>query len=102
MRHGDLTRQILFQGASEGLEMLTLKSGLGLLPFSVDVHATQWGTLLRLIHAVETGSTRLGYAIDENTMLIVDSGRIRVIGEGQVYRVQSAEKHRVEVAILLP
>lgn len=49
------TRAILFQGASEGLELITLDTGLGLVPFSIDVHASQLGTLTRLVHAVELG-----------------------------------------------
>jgi len=38
----------------EDLDELTVRPGLGLVPFLVDVHAAQWGTLNRLVHAVLT------------------------------------------------
>src|SRR4051812_38498372 len=41
--------------AGEDLDAVTIARGLGLVPFAVDVHAAQWGTLGRLVHAVEAG-----------------------------------------------
>lgn len=81
-------RQILFQGASEGLEALTVEMGLGLVPFSVEVHASQWGTLTRLIHAVDTGLASEGWGLDENTLLEVQDGALAVYGQGHAYHVQ--------------
>jgi cyanophycinase len=57
------------------------------VPFAVDVHATQWGTLTRLVHAVGAGLVDEGWAIDEGTVLVVDDGSTRVEGLGSAYRV---------------
>ena len=48
---------------------MTVVAGLGLVPFGVDVHAAQWGTLGRLIHAVEAGLVAEGWALDEGALL---------------------------------
>ena len=55
VQRGERVRQVLFQGASEGCDLLDTRQGLGLVPSTVDVHASQWGTLTRLIHAVALG-----------------------------------------------
>ena len=81
------TRPILFVGASEGLDPLTVSAGLGLVPFAVDVHASQWGTASRLLHAVDLGLVGAGWAIDENTVLQVENSTISIYGQGQAYRV---------------
>lgn len=36
---------MLFEGASEGLDVLSVRPGLGVVEGAVDVHASQWGTL---------------------------------------------------------
>ena len=48
--------------------------GLGLVPFAVDVHATQWGTLTRLVHAVDAGLVAEGWAVDNGTVLVAGDG----------------------------
>lgn len=96
---GERRRGILFAGAGEGLELLTVEPGLGLAPFAVDVHASQWGTLLRLVHAVARGLVAEGWAIDENTMLALDGGQVAVSGHGQAYLVRRAAGGGVTVAI---
>jgi cyanophycinase len=96
---GERRRGILFAGAGEGLELLTVERGLGLAPFAVDVHASQWGTLLRLIHAVDRGLVPEGWAIDENTLLEVESGQLAVYGRGQAYHVRRSEGGGVTVTI---
>lgn len=84
--------------AGEDLEQLTVHQGLGLVPFAVDVHATQWGTLTRLTHAVRAGLAPEGWAIDEGTVLICDGERVRVEGLGSAYRVSGGEGEvRLEV-----
>lgn len=83
-------RQVLFQGAGEGLDRVEVRPGLGLAPGAVDVHASQWGTLLRLVHAVDLGLAPHGWAIDENTALLLGAGEPRAVGAGQVYRVERA------------
>lgn len=60
------SREILFVGASEGLDPLTVKPGLELVPFAVEVHASQMGTLNRLIHAVELGLMAEGWATNKS------------------------------------
>ena len=82
---GGTERQILFQGAGEGLRPLTVLPGLGLLPCAVDVHASQWGTLSRLVQAVDLGLVDAGVAIDENTSLVVTGDSGRVVGAGHVF-----------------
>jgi len=73
--------------AGEDLEPLTVRPGLGLVPFAVDVHATQWGTLTRAVHAVRAGLVGEAWAIDEGTVLIHDAAGLRVRGLGSAYRV---------------
>ena len=61
------------------------------MTFAVDVHATQWGTLTRLVHAVGAGLVDEGWAIDEGTVLVLDDGAVRVEGLGSGYRVAPRE-----------
>ncbi|GAB4208921.1 MAG: hypothetical protein OHK0022_39170 [Roseiflexaceae bacterium] len=84
---GGQPRAMLYQGAGEGLGPLTVEPGLALAPFSVDVHASQWGTLLRLIHAVDLGRVEEGWAIDEDTMLVLGPQGQHLYGRGHAYRV---------------
>lgn len=92
-------REILFMGAGEGIDPLTVRSGLGLVPFAVDVHASQMGTLTRLVHAVESGLVAEGWAIDENTMLVVDGRTVRIHGQGHGYRVRRNREDAVTITI---
>jgi cyanophycinase len=80
-------RDVCAEEAGEDLEQLAVRDGLGLVPFAVDVHATQWGTLTRLVHAVGAGLVDEGWAIDEGTVLVIDDGSVRVEGLGSAYRV---------------
>jgi cyanophycinase len=73
--------------AGEDLDELEVRDGLGLVPFAVDVHATQWGTLTRLVHAVTAGLVDAGWAIDEGTVLVLDGEAVRVHGLGSAYHV---------------
>lgn len=98
-QRGDTVRPILFQGASEGLDLLTIKTGLGLVPLAVEVHASPMGTLTRLIHAVEMGWVNEGWAIDENTLLQVTGDQRQVFGAGHVYHVQRSEGSAATVTI---
>ena len=98
----DETREMLFQGASEGLDAITVRDGLGLVPFAVEAHASQLGTLTRLIHVVESGLAPEGWAIDENTLLQVDAGKIVVYGRGHAYRVWRETVQKVAITIHTP
>jgi cyanophycinase len=84
-RLGD--REVCAEEAGEDLDQLAVRDGLGLVPFAVDVHATQWGTLTRLVHVVGAGLIDEGWAIDEGTVLVVEGRSIRVAGLGSAYRV---------------
>ena len=52
--------QVCPEDAGEDLEELTVVPGLGLVPFAVDVHCAQWGTLPRLLAAVRAEPGRDG------------------------------------------
>lgn len=93
----DQITQVIYQGAGEDLDPITVKKGLGLVPFSVDVHASQWGTLTRLLHAVDLGLVQSGWAIDENTLLTAGE-TIAIYGKGQAYAVSPTR----QVTIHLP
>ena len=70
------------------------------MPYTVDVHASQWGTLTRLIHAVALGLVGPGWGIDEDTMVDVRSDRSRVYGSGHVYVVRLTSDGTPNVTIL--
>lgn len=84
--------EISSENASEDFDLLDVRGGLNLVPFAVDVHATQWGTLSRLIHSISAGLTNEGWAIDENTMLEICEKSISVRGAGSAYRVRGSKK----------
>ncbi|MBK8904394.1 MAG: hypothetical protein IPM53_24665 [Anaerolineaceae bacterium] len=92
-------RAMLFKGASEGLDPITVQDGLGLVPFAIDVHASQMGTLTRLIHAVELGFVTEGWAIDENTVLQFEENEISIFGQGHAYRVWRDTQHPVHITV---
>lgn len=75
------------EDAGEDLDQVTVTTGLGLVPFAVDVHAAQWGTLPRLLAAVRSGSVAAGVAVDEDTALVVDGEDLRVRGLGMAHVV---------------
>ncbi len=83
---------VLDPDAAEDLDELTVQEGLGLVPFAVDVHAAQWGTLARMITAVEQGLVTRGAAIDERTALVIDDDAMRVEGHGNVWWVEPGDE----------
>jgi len=72
---------------AEDLDTLTVRPGLGLVPFMVDVHAAQWGTLYRLVHGLTAHDEAEGWAIDEDTALEVTDAVVTVHGSGAATRV---------------
>lgn len=99
LERGGVSRAMLFQGAAEGLHALTVEQGLGLVSFAVEGHASQWGTLLRLIHAVESGAAEAGWAIDENTQLELRGGEPTIAGLGHAYHVERRSDTGVIVTV---
>ncbi len=75
------------EDSNEELDPVTVVDGIGLVTGAVDVHASQWGNLSRLIAAVEAGLVPHGTAIDECTT--VGPGG-HVIGAGRAWRVSPA------------
>lgn len=84
-------REVCSEEWSEGLEDVTFLPGLGLVPFAVDVHASQAGTLGRAISAVHSRLVDEAVAIDEDTAVVVQPGRqrnLRVMGKGNAWVVE--------------
>jgi cyanophycinase len=79
---------------SEGLGAVVLGPGLGLVPFTVDAHAAQAGTLGRAVALVGHGLVARAVAIDEDTCLAVATStqpeQGRVSGSGSVWNVTPA------------
>ncbi|MFE0511102.1 cyanophycinase [Streptomyces sp. NPDC058964] len=81
------------EDTAEDLAEIDVRPGLGLVPFGVDVHAAQWGTLPRLVAAVARGYVPYGVAIDENTLVEVDAGgHARVSGLGRAHALRPADR----------
>lgn len=78
--------------ASEGLDEVELREGLGLVDLTIDVHAVQAGTLARLVAAAEAEFVTAGLAIDEDTALVVGEGALEVRGTGSVWRVVAGDE----------
>jgi len=90
---------VLDPDLAEDLEFLEVQPGLGLTDFAVDVHASQWGTVTRLMHAVDQGMVSNGCAIDEDTMLQITGGIVTVFGLGQAYLIRKVDTGRLLVEI---
>ena len=67
----------------EGCPRSHWSRGLGLVPFTSDVHAAQAGTLSRAVAIVDNGLVPRSVAIDEDTV-VVDDG-LRVLGTRSVW-----------------
>ncbi len=71
-------------------DRLRMGPGLGLLPSTViDVHFTQRGRLPRLVAAVTRHPSHLGIGIDEDTAVLIRTGRFDVLGRGDVVTVDA-------------
>jgi cyanophycinase len=103
-RDGGAPLAVCTEEAGEDLDLVEPRRGLGLVPFAVDVHATQWGTLTRLVHAVALGLVAEGVAIDEGTCVEVPAGagagELRVHGFGSAYRVRLEPSGGATVTLL--
>ncbi len=90
-------RAVCPEDAGEDEDDLLVAEGLGLVPFAVDVHAAQWGTLGRLVAAVRSGAVASGVALDEGTALAVVDGAVSVRGSGAAHVVLEADDGSVVV-----
>jgi cyanophycinase len=87
-RHNGLA--VCPEDAGEDLEDVTVVPGLGLVPFTVEVHADTWDTTPRLGAVLQSlGRGAIGYAIDENTALVIDDHDPRVVGAGRATRLKN-------------
>jgi len=87
---------------SEGLDELEVRDGLGLVPFAVDVHAAQAGTLSRAVAVVTGGLADRVMAIDENTALVLrhqDLEDLQVLGTGHCWSIRRSGA-KATVAVL--
>jgi cyanophycinase len=84
-------RSVCPADAAEDLDDVTVTDGLGLVPFAVEVHAAQWGTLGRACAAVATGLVPSAVAIDEDTAVIIDAGSATVAGRGAAHVVTRSD-----------
>lgn len=80
-------RPVCGEDAGEDLDEVTVVPGLGRVPFAVDVHAAQWGTLARAVAAVAAGLVPGARAVDEHTAVVVHDGAVAVHGTGQALAV---------------
>mgnify|MGYP000029125937 CR=1 FL=1 len=94
--------EVCAEECSEGLDELEVRGGLGLVPFAVDVHAAQAGTLSRAVGAVAAGLADRAVAIDENTALVLrhaDLEDLEVIGTGNCWSIRGSG-NKATVALL--
>lgn len=75
-------RPVCPDDSSEDLAEVTVVPGLGRVGFSTDVHAAQWGTTSRALHAVAAGLVDAACAIDEHTAVVVRDGAVQTTGAG--------------------
>jgi len=72
--------------------VLGMAPGLGLIQdVVVDQHFAERGRLGRLLAAVAQNPRQLGLGIDENTAVVVEGERLRVIGKGAVYVLDGSQ-----------
>jgi cyanophycinase len=86
-------------GATPKQRVTQMSAGLGLLPgVLIDQHFEQRGRLRRLLAAIAQYPHELGLGIDEDTAILLEGERFRVIGKGCVYVVDGAGVTRSNIA----
>ncbi len=86
-------------GASFRIGDLHMAPGLGLIPnVIIDQHFAERGRIGRLLGAVAQNPRVLGIGIDEDTAIVVQDSRFRVIGCGAVYVVDGSSVTRSNIA----
>jgi cyanophycinase len=77
--------------AAEDLDEVAVVPGLCLVPWTVDVHCAQWGTLPRLLAVLGRLGSGAGLALDEDTAVHLDGDGGRVAGRGAAWRVAAGD-----------
>ncbi|WP_455835460.1 Type 1 glutamine amidotransferase-like domain-containing protein [Pseudarthrobacter siccitolerans] len=83
--------EVCGEECSEDLDEVDIRAGLGLVPFAVDVHAAQAGTLSRAVGAVAAGLVDRAVAVDENTAVFLPDGGaadFEVMGSGNCWDIR--------------
>lgn len=83
--------EVCSEECSEGLDEVEIRAGLGLVPFAMDVHAAQAGTLSRAMGAVAAGLVDRVVAVDEGTAIVLPDGGdgdFEVIGIGNCWDIR--------------
>ncbi|MDQ0867959.1 cyanophycinase [Arthrobacter sp. V1I9] len=82
--------EVCGEECSEDLDEVEVRAGLGLVPFAVDVHAAQAGTLSRAVGAVAAGLVDRAVAVDEDTAIVLrdGGGDFEVIGSGNCWDIR--------------
>src|SRR4051812_26373945 len=78
---------------------LLMAPGLGLMTnVIIDQHFAERGRIGRLLGAVAQNPRILGVGIDENTAIVVQNGRFRVLGAGAVYVIDAISESYTNVS----
>ena len=78
-------------GSAKVEETIRMAPGLGLITdVIIDQHFAERGRMTRLLAAVAQNPAVLGLGIDEDTAVVVEGGRFRVVGNGAVYVVDGS------------
>jgi len=83
--------QVCPEDAGEDLDEVAVVPGLCLVPWTVEVHCAQWGTLPRLLAALGALGSGDGLALDEDTAVHLDGAEGRVAGRGAAWRVAAGD-----------
>ncbi len=99
LRRGGTDLVICSEELAEEAVHLDSRPGLGLAPFAIDAHASQYGSPTRVMQAVNAGLVNEGWAIDEETMIELIDGVPHVRGLGVGYHVhKDGGSLRVDIA----
>lgn len=75
-----------------GRDKPDISKGLNLLPGAiVDQHFLRRNRLSRLLHAVRANPNCVGFGIDENTALVVENNKAKVVGDSYVLQVRQTD-----------
>ncbi|MEY5100600.1 MAG: hypothetical protein RJA36_3319 [Pseudomonadota bacterium] len=89
-----LSREMLAGAATAPSARVALEAGLGLMPQAiVDQHFSQRQRLPRLLAALGQRPGLLGLGLDEDTALLLEPGRLEVLGSGAVTLVGTPRPH---------